>query len=39
MEESVKDGAISCLNYYAPDYADYDAIERMVNENFSDYIS
>jgi len=38
VEESVKDGAISCLNYYSPDYPDYDAIERMVNENFSDYI-
>jgi hypothetical protein len=39
IEESVKDGAISCLNYHSPDYPDYDAIERIVNEYFSDYIS
>ena len=39
MEESVKDGAISCLSYYAPDYADYDSLRKSINEYFSDYIS
>ncbi len=37
LSENISYGSINCLNYYAPDYADWSKTKENINELFGDY--
>ncbi len=38
LSENISYGSINCLNYYAPDYADWSKTKENINELFGDYL-